>query len=75
MAALRYEGSTSTFSRVRPGVIIKSPKQVWKESSSYNELTQKIAYNFYVERQILQRLGNHPRIVKLVLFAILVVFN
>ncbi|KAG9230401.1 kinase-like domain-containing protein [Amylocarpus encephaloides] len=59
MAALKYYGSTSSFSRVRPGVILKSPTQVWEE-----KLTKEFARNFLVKRQIFDRLSDHPRIVR-----------
>ncbi|KAF2241361.1 kinase-like protein [Trematosphaeria pertusa] len=64
MAAPEYRGSTSLIFPVRPGVIVKRPAEVWKESSAYTRLTQKIANNFLVERKILEALGAHPRIVK-----------
>jgi len=72
MVALKYNGSTSTFSRVRPGVILKSPTQVWKESSSYDQLTRKFALNFSIERRIYEKVGDHPTIVKFVLLMMLV---
>lgn len=67
MAAPEYRGSTSLIFPVRPGVIVKRPAEVWKESSAYTRLTQKIANNFLVERKILEALGAHPRIVKYIL--------
>lgn len=57
-------GPTSRFSRVEPGVILKYPVEVWRESSAYERLTNEIANNFSVERQIFDKLGEHPRIVK-----------
>jgi hypothetical protein len=70
MAALKYRstsyGSTSTFYRVRPGVILKSPTQVWEGSSHYQELTKELAHSFSAERQIFDKLGDHPRIVKFI---------
>lgn len=59
-------GSTAKIIRVRPGVILKSPRQVCKGGSSYQAMIKKIANNFLVERQILSALGEHPRIVKFV---------
>lgn len=50
-------GSTATIFRLRPGVILTTPRQV----------TKRIANNFLVERQILSALGEHPRIMKFVL--------
>ncbi|CAH0023476.1 unnamed protein product [Clonostachys rhizophaga] len=56
-------GSTSRFYRL-DGVILKCPVEIWKESSAYQRLTDDIAHSFAVERQILDMLGEHPRIVK-----------
>jgi hypothetical protein len=64
MTVLTYYGSTSTFCRVRPGVILKSPVQVWEESAHRQELSKEIAHSFFVEWQILTKLGDHTRIVK-----------
>lgn len=58
-----FRGSTSRFYRVDGG-ILKCPVEVWKESRAYEKLTDEIANSFAVERQILDMLGNHPRIVK-----------
>jgi hypothetical protein len=67
MAALEiFQGSTSRFCRIEPGVILKYPIEVWKESCAYQKLTDEITNNFSVERQILDLLGEHPRIVKFV---------
>ncbi|KAF2181231.1 kinase-like protein, partial [Zopfia rhizophila CBS 207.26] len=57
-------GSTSCIFLVRPGVIVKQPAEVWKESSAYTRLAEKIANSFLVEQKILEALGAHPRIVK-----------
>ncbi|KAF1993259.1 kinase-like protein [Amniculicola lignicola CBS 123094] len=62
MAAPEHQGSTSLIFSVRPGVIVKHPAEVWKESSAYTRLTQKIANNFLVEQKILEALGPHPSI-------------
>ena len=64
MVAPECRGSTSYIIPVRPGVVVKQPAEVWKESSAYTRLTEKIANNFLVERKILDALGAHPRIVK-----------
>ncbi|KJZ69956.1 hypothetical protein HIM_10648 [Hirsutella minnesotensis 3608] len=58
-----FDGSTSLFLRVQRGVLLKYPRQIRRESSSYKLLTDKIANNFLVERHILDLLGRHPRIV------------
>lgn len=58
----RFLGSTACFFRVTPGIILKAPvaileDQIIRERPSVSE-------NFCVERQILERLGEHPRIVR-----------
>ncbi|KAF5017626.1 hypothetical protein F66182_10426 [Fusarium sp. NRRL 66182] len=58
-----FRGSTSRFYRVDGG-ILKCPVEVWKESRAFEKLTDDIANSFAVERQILDMLGDHPRIVK-----------
>lgn len=58
------QSSTSRFSRVQPGVILKYPVEVWKESRAFQRLTDEIANSFSVERQIFNKLGVHPRIVR-----------
>lgn len=61
-----FQGSTSRFCQIEPGVILKYPVEVWKESCAYRKLTDEITNNFSVERRILDLLGEHPRIVKFV---------
>ncbi|KAF2271830.1 kinase-like protein [Westerdykella ornata] len=63
MLALPYYGSTSTFYRIRPGVVLKSPVQVWEKSAHRHKLSERITNSFVVERQILEKLGDHPRII------------
>ncbi|RCI07881.1 hypothetical protein L249_5877 [Ophiocordyceps polyrhachis-furcata BCC 54312] len=63
MSTESFDGSTSLFLRVQRGVLLKYPRQIRKESSSYKLLTDKFANNFLVERHILDLLGRHPRIV------------
>ncbi|MCJ1474029.1 hypothetical protein MMC13_002687 [Lambiella insularis] len=64
MTTLTYYGSTCIFYRVRPGVVLKSPVQVWEKSLHRKKLSEEIAHSFFVERQIFEMLGQHPRIVK-----------
>ena len=59
-------GSTSALIPLRPGVVLKSPREIWKESAAYEELREKIKREFLIEREIFQLLGSHPRIVKFV---------
>ena len=67
MAALQsLQGSTSRFLGVRTGVVLKCPVEIWTGSTAYKALTEKIANNFLVEQRVLDILGQHPRIVKLV---------
>ncbi|RDA88202.1 hypothetical protein CP532_6794 [Ophiocordyceps camponoti-leonardi (nom. inval.)] len=67
MAEAEFEGSTSELLRVREGVVLKYPRQIWRESKLYTFLTESINTSFSVERQILETLEHHPRIVKWVL--------
>lgn len=52
-------GSTSLIKRVRPGYVVKEPLQFKKSG-----LAEKVSRCFSVEPLILERLGQHPRIVK-----------
>lgn len=56
-------GSTSKFLQVRPGVILKYPV-TFSQSCLCQTRSDEIAKNFDVERQILEALGEHPRIVR-----------
>lgn len=64
METTTYEGSTSQFVRVQKGEVLKYPRQIWEKSKLYDTLTKDIDISFSVERQILERLEYHPRIVK-----------
>lgn len=55
IAVKEYLGSTSAFYQVEDGMVIKSLHKVF---------AQQDAYKVTVERQILERLGEHPRIVQ-----------
>lgn len=50
-----YVGSTSTFHRVEDGMILKT---------LHPSIAERDAYKFMVEKKILERLGEHPRIIK-----------
>lgn len=63
LAELTHLGSTSTIYRLRPGIVLKSPSPVW---NVFPDKAKDIALKFSVEKQILDRLGDHPRIVKFV---------
>ncbi|KAH6637169.1 kinase-like domain-containing protein [Chaetomium tenue] len=52
-------GSTCSIEPAFPGAVLKKPHQVTNEG-----IEKRIANNFFVERQILKRLGQHPRIVR-----------
>jgi hypothetical protein len=52
-----YIGSTSTFNRIEDGTVLKS---------LHPTLAETDAYKVTVEREILERLGDHSRIVKCV---------
>lgn len=64
MEELSYHGASSIFFREAPGVVIKLPRRVWCESQHREQLVQRFQKEFFVERTILERLGEHPRIVK-----------
>ena len=59
MQKLEYIGSTSTFYRLRPGVIVKKPKTGWVDTQGEEDCVRAIN----LEHQILQHLGSHENIV------------
>jgi hypothetical protein len=52
-------GSTGSIELVSPGVVVNKAHQLGEES-----FDKRLANNFSAERQILERLGQHPRIVR-----------
>ncbi|KAF4595954.1 Protein kinase-like domain protein [Ophiocordyceps camponoti-floridani] len=58
----RFLGSTACFFRVRPGIILKAPVTVLEDQIIRER--PSVFENFQVERQILERLGEHPLIVR-----------
>ncbi|KIV97856.1 hypothetical protein PV10_01560 [Exophiala mesophila] len=63
MEPLHYVSSTSQFSRIGPGLVVKAPMEVSKENPNHKQLEEHNAKAIDVEAQILKRLGRHPRIV------------
>ena len=63
MEPLHYVSSTSQFSRIGPGLVVKAPMEVSKENPDHKQLEEHNAKAIDVEAQILKRLGRHPRIV------------
>jgi hypothetical protein len=61
MDIVSAEGATSIVYRVQLGLVCKSPRRGCSERQS-----TWIANNFAVEELLLQRLGDHPRIVQYV---------
>ncbi|EER39181.1 conserved hypothetical protein [Histoplasma capsulatum H143] len=59
-------GSTSIITRIKPGVVLKSPRYSWWHSptSESHDSVKHIKHSFNVEEQILGILGDHPRIIK-----------
>lgn len=55
MVVREYVGSTSSFYRVEGGVILKS---------LHPTIAERDAYKLTVEKEILEKLGEHSRIVK-----------
>ncbi|KAG9249980.1 kinase-like domain-containing protein [Emericellopsis atlantica] len=57
-----FFGSTACFFRIRPGIILKAPVTVLEDQIIRER--PSVFENFHVERQILERLGEHPLIVR-----------
>jgi hypothetical protein len=57
IAVKDYVGSTSAFYEVEDGMILKS---------LYPSIAERDAYKLLVEKRILEKLGEHPRIIKYV---------
>ncbi|KAL7961533.1 kinase-like domain-containing protein [Trichoderma compactum] len=57
-----FMGSTALFFRIGPGIILKAPVKM-----GFDQIVRKrdtVEHHYIVEKQILDRLGTHPRIVK-----------
>lgn len=57
-----FLGSTAIFFRVKPGVVLKAP--VCRQEDLVIRLRPSVASGFSNEKEILARLGDHPRITK-----------
>ncbi|PGH32228.1 serine/threonine protein kinase [[Emmonsia] crescens] len=59
-------GSTSIITRIKPGVVLKSPRYSWWHSptAESHDSVKHVKHSFNVEEQILGILGDHPRIIK-----------
>ncbi|KAK2752496.1 hypothetical protein FQN54_008089 [Arachnomyces sp. PD_36] len=59
-------GSTSVITRIKPGIVLKSPRYSWWHSptAESHDSVKHIKHSFSVEEQILGILGEHPRIIK-----------
>jgi hypothetical protein len=59
-------GSTSIIGRLKPGVVLKSPRYSWWSSpaAEAHDSVKHIRHSFCVEERILRILGDHPRIIK-----------
>jgi hypothetical protein len=59
-------GSTSIVGRLKPGVVLKSPRFSWWEStnSEVYDIVKRVKRNFSVEERILQILGPHPNVIR-----------
>ncbi|EEH02619.1 conserved hypothetical protein [Histoplasma capsulatum G186AR] len=62
-------GSTSIITRIKPGVVLKSPRYSWWHSptAESHDSVKHIKHSFNVEEQILGILGDHPRIINTIL--------
>lgn len=58
----RFLGATACFFQVEPGIILKAPVTVLEDQIIRERPI--VSENFHVERQILDRLGEHPLIVQ-----------
>lgn len=63
MECLPYIGSTSSFFRIGPGVIIKRPMKIDKTFLCREAFEKENQDAILIERKILEKLGKHPRIV------------
>jgi hypothetical protein len=59
-------GSTSIITRIKPGIVLKSPRYSWWHSptAESHDSVRHIKHSFNVEEQILEILSDHPRIIK-----------
>jgi hypothetical protein len=57
-----FIGSTALFFRVKPGILLKAPVTLLKDRI-IRERTSVLS-SYRTERLILERLGNHPRIIE-----------
>ncbi|KAL7933162.1 kinase-like domain-containing protein [Trichoderma chlorosporum] len=57
-----FMGSTALFFRLEPGIILKAPVKMGQDQIVRKRDT--VNHQFSVEKQILDRLGAHPRIVR-----------
>ncbi|ODH13540.1 serine/threonine protein kinase [Paracoccidioides brasiliensis] len=59
-------GSTSIITRIKPGVVLKSPRYSWWHSptAEFHDSVKHIKHSFNVEVQILGILGDHSRIIR-----------
>ncbi|KAI9889526.1 MAG: hypothetical protein M1814_005220 [Vezdaea aestivalis] len=63
MEALPYRGSSSNFYRITGKQILKSPMLISNKASDRHKLDKENKNAIRIERQILEMLGQHPRIV------------
>ncbi|CAG8981742.1 hypothetical protein HYALB_00013354 [Hymenoscyphus albidus] len=63
MESLTYRGSTSDFFRFSSGIIVKSPMRVWAGNPNQQKLEEEMEKAISFEQQVLEKLGDHPRIV------------
>jgi hypothetical protein len=59
MELITQRGRSAIVYRVAPGLVCKIPK-----NPPYEELAAEFKNSFAVEKQLLQRLGSHPNIVR-----------
>jgi hypothetical protein len=60
---LGFLGSTSTFTRISAGVLVKSPLQISEDLPDHRERTERNGRAIALEIRLLERLGPHRTIV------------
>ncbi|OIW27907.1 kinase-like protein [Coniochaeta ligniaria NRRL 30616] len=64
MPEIQHHGSTAILTRIRPGVLLKSPFEPNLAGPNVDKFKERVRLAFAVEEPILRRLGDHPRIVQ-----------
>lgn len=68
MEILSTEGRTAIVFRVAQGLVGKMPRDMHKTLAGHEEFVAEVDNAFAVEKRLLDRLGDHPRIIRSVSF-------